>query len=57
MIARPLVHAARAVHPLSWPPVARGQLLRVLSCTRRAWLGLMPLPQPFEDALPAADHG
>lgn len=38
-------------HPLSRMPVARGQMLRVLSGTRRGWLWRFALPAGFVDAL------
>lgn len=38
-------------HPLSRMPGARAQMLRVLSGTRRGWLGRFPLPAGFLDAL------
>lgn len=34
-------------HPLSRIPGGRGQMLRVLSGTRRGWLGTWPLPRGF----------
>lgn len=37
----------RTFHPLSRMPGARGQMLRVLSGTRRGWLGRFPLPSDF----------
>lgn len=41
-------------HPMSRMPVARGQMLRVLSGTRCGWLGRFALPDGFIDALAAA---
>jgi len=41
----------RVFHPLSRIPGGRGQMLRVLSGTRRGWLGTMPLPPGFLAAL------
>ena len=38
-------------YPLSRMPVGRGQMLRVLSGTRRGWLGTVALPDPFLQAL------
>lgn len=40
-------------HPMSRMPVARSQMLRVLSGTRRGWLGRFALPEGFADALGA----
>jgi hypothetical protein len=40
-----------AFHPLSRVPGGRGQMLRVLSGTRRGWMGTFPLPVGFIDAL------
>ncbi|GAB3037262.1 NAD(P)/FAD-dependent oxidoreductase [Oleiagrimonas citrea] len=40
-------------HPLSRWPGGRGQMLRVLTGTRRGWWGRMPLSDPFLDALAA----
>lgn len=40
-------------HPMSRMPGARGQMLRVLSGTRKGWLGRMALPKGFVDALAA----
>jgi hypothetical protein len=34
-------------------PGARGQMLRVLSGTRRGWFGRFPLPADFLDAMEA----
>ena len=52
-----------AFHPLSRLPVARGQMLRVLTGTRRGWLSTVKLERGFLDALesspaalPAAAH-
>lgn len=42
-------------HPLSRIPGGRGQMLRVLTGTRRGWLGTMALPEAFLAALPPAD--
>ena len=41
----------RVFHPMSRMPGARGQMLRVLSGTRKGWLGRMQLPDGFVDAL------
>ncbi|MGN6729314.1 MAG: FAD-dependent oxidoreductase [Rhodanobacteraceae bacterium] len=38
-------------HPMSRMPGARGQMLRVLSGTRKGWFGRMSLPEGFVDAL------
>jgi len=38
-------------HPMSRVPGGRGQMLRVLTGTRRGWLGTMPLPDAFLEAL------
>ncbi|HET8899443.1 MAG TPA: NAD(P)/FAD-dependent oxidoreductase [Rhodanobacteraceae bacterium] len=38
-------------HPLSRMPLARSQMLRVLSGTRRGWLGRFGLPDGFVEAL------
>jgi 2-polyprenyl-6-methoxyphenol hydroxylase-like FAD-dependent oxidoreductase len=38
-------------HPLSRMPVGRGQMLRVLTGTRRGWLGTVPLSPTFLEAL------
>ncbi|MBJ7573810.1 FAD-dependent monooxygenase [Luteimonas sp. MC1828] len=38
-------------HPLSRVPGGRGQMLRVLSGTRRGWLGSFALPAGFLDAI------
>lgn len=38
-------------HPLSRMPGGRGHMLRVLSGTRRGWLGTVALPRPFLQAL------
>jgi 2-polyprenyl-6-methoxyphenol hydroxylase-like FAD-dependent oxidoreductase len=38
-------------HPLSRLPGGRGQMLRVLTGTRRGWLGTFPLDPAFVDAL------
>lgn len=40
-------------HPMSRLPGCRGQMLRVLSGTRRGWLGTVPLPDDFLEALQA----
>ncbi|MGY3266989.1 FAD-dependent oxidoreductase [Lysobacter sp. HA35] len=40
-------------HPMSRLPGGRGQMLRVLSGTRQGWLGTVPLPAAFLDALAA----
>jgi 2-polyprenyl-6-methoxyphenol hydroxylase-like FAD-dependent oxidoreductase len=45
------------LHPLSRMPGGRGQVLRVLTGTRRGWLGRMPLSDDFVDALAAAENG
>jgi FAD-dependent urate hydroxylase len=46
-----------AFHPFSRLPGGRSQMLRVLSGTRRGWLGRFPLPTGFLDALAqAASH-
>lgn len=42
------------LHPLSRMPGGRGQVLRVLTGTRKGWLGRMALPDGFIDALAAA---
>jgi 2-polyprenyl-6-methoxyphenol hydroxylase-like FAD-dependent oxidoreductase len=42
------------LHPLSRMPGGRGQVLRVLTGTRRGWLGRIPLADDFIDALAAA---
>ncbi len=41
----------RLFHPLSRMPLARGQMLRVLTGTRKGWLGRWPLPAGFVRAL------
>jgi len=41
----------RLFHPLSRLPGGRGQMLRVLTGTRRGWFGTLPLPAVFLDAL------
>lgn len=41
----------RLLHPMSRMPVARGQMLRVLTGTRKGWMGRMQLPDGFVDAL------
>lgn len=38
-------------HPMSRMPVGRGQMLRVLTGTRRGWFGTLTLPNAFLDAL------
>jgi FAD-dependent urate hydroxylase len=38
-------------HPMSRLPVGRGQMLRVLTGTRRGWWGTMTLPQAFLDSM------
>lgn len=38
-------------HPLSRMPGGRGHMLRVLTGTRRGWLGTLPLPAAFLDVL------
>ncbi|GAB2505932.1 FAD-dependent oxidoreductase [Lysobacter humi (ex Lee et al. 2017)] len=43
-------------HPLSRLPGGRGQMLRVLTGTRRGWLGTYPLPAAFLEAADAARH-
>ena len=40
-------------HPLSRLPVARGQMLRVLTGTRSGWVSTHALPKGFIEALPA----
>lgn len=40
-------------HPLSRLPIGRGQMLRVLTGTRRGWLGTMALPSAFLDSMSA----
>lgn len=48
------------LHPLSRVPGGRGQVLRVLTGTRKGWLGKVPLSDAFVDALAAAagdSHG
>lgn len=40
-------------HPLSRLPGGRGQMLRVLSGTRRGWFGTFPLPPGFLDVVEA----
>lgn len=47
----------RLFHPLSRMPGARGQMLRVLSGTRKGWFGRMPLPDGFIEALIAKRAG
>lgn len=42
-----------AFHPMSRLPGGRGQMLRILSGTRRGWLQTFPLPAAFLDALSA----
>jgi 2-polyprenyl-6-methoxyphenol hydroxylase-like FAD-dependent oxidoreductase len=42
-----------AFHPLSRFPGGRGQMLRILSGTRRGWLRTFPLPSAFMDVLSA----
>jgi 2-polyprenyl-6-methoxyphenol hydroxylase-like FAD-dependent oxidoreductase len=44
-------------HPMSRLPVARGQMLRVLSGTRQGWLGRFALPDGFVDALAGVRRG
>lgn len=41
----------RVFHPMSRLPGGRGQMLRVLTGTRRGWFGTVALPPGFEDAL------
>ncbi|HET9835539.1 MAG TPA: NAD(P)/FAD-dependent oxidoreductase [Rhodanobacteraceae bacterium] len=41
-------------HPMSRMPGARGQMLRVLSGTRKGWLGRIALPEGFAEAVGAA---
>ena len=41
----------RVFHPLSRMPGARGQMLRVLTGTRRGWFGRFALPDTFLDAM------
>jgi 2-polyprenyl-6-methoxyphenol hydroxylase-like FAD-dependent oxidoreductase len=50
---RDRVAAARDLvfHPMSRLPGGRGQMLRVLTGTRRGWLGTYPLQREFLDAL------
>jgi FAD-dependent urate hydroxylase len=43
----------RVFHPASRLPVGRGQMLRVLTGTRRGWLGTFALPAAFLEALDA----
>lgn len=38
-------------HPLSRLPLGRGQMLRVLTGTRRGWWGTLHLPQAFLDSI------
>ena len=40
-------------HPLSRLPIGRGQMLRVLTGTRRGWFGTFALPDAFMEALDA----
>lgn len=40
-------------HPMSRMPIARGQMLRVLSGTRRGWLGRFDLSEALFQSLPA----
>ena len=47
----------RLFHPLSRVPGGRGQMLRVLTGTRKGWLGRFPLSGAFVDALTAATAG
>jgi len=44
----------RLFHPLSRVPGGRSQMLRVLTGTRRGWLGRFPLSNEFVEALAAA---
>lgn len=44
----------RFLHPLSRTPGGRGQVLRVLTGTRKGWFGRMQLSNDFIDALAAA---
>jgi len=44
----------RLFHPLSRVPGGRGQMLRVLTGTRKGWLGRFPLAEGFVDALAVA---
>lgn len=46
----------RLFHPLSRSPIGRGQMLRVLTGTRRGWFGRLALPGAFVQALPPI-HG
>lgn len=41
----------RVFHPMSCLPGGRRQMLRVLTGTRRGWLGTLPLPAGFVEAL------
>ena len=41
----------RVFHPLSRVPGGRGQMLRVLSGTRRGWMGVFGLPVGFLEAV------
>ncbi|QDH70491.1 FAD-dependent oxidoreductase [Marilutibacter alkalisoli] len=43
----------RVFHPLSRLPGGRGQMLRVLTGTRRGWLGTQSLPEAFLDVMTA----
>ena len=48
----------RVFHPLNRLPGGRGQALRVLTGTRRGWMGVVPLEAAFLDAIGnAADDG
>ena len=42
-------------HPMSRVPGGRGQMLRVLSGTRRGWVGAFALPEGFLDVLAAME--
>lgn len=44
-------------HPASRIPGGRGQMLRVLSGTRRGWLGTLPLPETFLQSLEGSGDG
>lgn len=44
-------------HPASRIPGGRGQMLRVLSGTRRGWLGTLPLPKAFLESLEGSGEG
>ena len=42
-------------HPMSRLPIERGQMLRVLTGTRRGWLGSFTLPPAFLDQLESSE--